>query len=238
MRLHRFLLTEEIADRKEVIISDSDLIHQWRQVFRFTVGTQLILFDNSGFEYLGLISKLSHLGAVVRILNKEDRSTSLPEVCLFAALIKKDNFEWIIEKTTELGVSQIVPIISDRSEKKGLNMIRAKKIIKEASEQSGRVKLTRLNEPTDLEELLKSLDKGDEEKVKIFSIDPKGKPFDEKISAKIAREVGVFVGPEGGWTERELELFKRKRIPIYSLGSQILRAETAAVAIASLLLLK
>ena len=80
---------------------------------------------------------------------------------------------------------------------------------------------------------------GDEEKIKIFSIDPKGKL---KLSGETAKfkkgdEIGVLIGPEGGWTERELELFRLKKIPIYSLGSQILRAETAAIAVSSILLL-
>ncbi len=240
MRLHRFLIEEVIGGAEEIMITDSELIHQWKNVFRFTTGTRLILFDGSGFEYLGLIDRLSNLGAKVRILSKEDKNNvPYPEICLFAALIKKDNFEWIIEKATELGVSQIVPVLCDRSEKKGLNMVRAKKIMKEASEQSGRVKLPRLNEPQALEDLLKSIKIGDEENLKIFSIDPKGKIKFGNLASKWkeVKEIGVLVGPEGGWSERELELFRLKKIPIYSLGPQILRAETAAIAVASLLIL-
>ncbi len=247
MRLHRFLINEEIGEKQEIIISDADLIHQWRNVFRFTTGTQLVLFDNTGFEYLGLIDRISHLGVKVRIISKEDKNNvSYPKVSLYAALIKKDNFEWIIEKATELGVSQIVPVVSDRSEKKGLNLGRAEKIIKEASEQSGRVKLPRLNKPTALEELLESIrmedeekikkiSKNSEEKIKFFALDPKGKKWPS--NGTFEKEIGVFVGPEGGWTERELQLFKLKKIPIYSLGSQILRAETAVVSSLALLLL-
>ena len=236
MRLHRFLLEEPIGGAKEVLITNSDLIHQWKNVFRFTTGTRLVLFDDSGLEYLGLIDRISNLGAKVKILSAEDKNdVSYPEICLFAALIKKDNFEWIIEKATELGVSQIVPVISDRSEKKGLNMARAEKIIKEASEQSGRVKLTKLKEPQALEDLLKSIEVGDKEKIKIISIHPAGKEWPGK--GAFNKEMGVFVGPEGGWTERELQLFKLKKIPIYSLGPQVLRAETAAVAVSSLLIL-
>jgi 16S rRNA (uracil1498-N3)-methyltransferase len=239
VRLHRFLIEEKIGEAREVVITDKDLIHQWKNVFRFTTGTQLILFDDSGFEYLALMARLNNLEARLRILKKDRRNVLSPEICLFAALVKKNNFEWIIEKTTELGVSQIVPVISDRSEKKGLNMSRARKIIKEASEQSGRVKLTILKEPTTLEELLKSIEVGDEEKIEIFSIDPKG---EERLSDLVAKsefgqEIGVFIGPEGGWSERELELFRLKSIPIYSLGPQILRAETAAIAVCSLFLL-
>ncbi len=235
MRLHRFLIEEEIGDRKEITITDSELLHQWRNVFRFTTGTQLLTFDNSGFEYLALISRISHLGASLKIINKEERDLSGPKVSLFAALIKKSNFEWVVEKATELGVSRVVPIISDRSEKKGLNMVRAKKIIKEASEQSGRVRLTKLNSPINLEDLIVSLEIKKGKKINNIVIDPTGDIFPP--SEKFAEEVGVFVGPEGGWAERELQLFKLKNIPIYSLGPQILRAETAAIAVTSFLLL-
>ena len=236
MRLHRFLLNQPIGEAKDITITDTDLLHQWKNVFRFTTGTRLILFDNSGFEYLGLIARLSNLEGKVKIVNKEDRqAVSYPEICLFAALIKKDHFEWVIEKATELGVSQIVPVVTDRSEKKSLNMERANKILKEASEQSGRAKMPKLNEPTAFEEILSSIEVGDEEKIKILSIDPKGEAWPK--ADKFDTKLGAFVGPEGGWSPRELQLFKLKKIPIYRLGSQVLRAETAAVALLSLLTL-
>src|SRR5262245_38238239 len=76
MRLHRFLVNEKIGDSKEIIVSDPDLIHQWRNVFRFTTGTQLVLFDDSGFEFLTIIDRISHLGVRLRILNKEGQDTS------------------------------------------------------------------------------------------------------------------------------------------------------------------
>ena len=157
---------------------------------------------------------------------------------LIAALIKKDNFEWIIEKATELGVTGIIPVISERSEKKSLNMERGNKILVEASEQSGRVTLPQLKNPQSLAEVIQSVTQADEEKMNLISIDPEGKPWPKSGFGQFdSKPAGIFVGPEGGWSDRELEMFKEAGIAIYSIGSQVLRAETAAVAVSSLLLL-
>ena len=71
--------------------------------------------------------------------------------------------------------------------------------------------------------------------IALVAFDPKGEKFD--ISKLPVQKTGVLIGPEGGWTDRELEMFRKNNVAIYSLGTQILRAETAAVAASSLLLL-
>ena len=149
---------------------------------------------------------------------------------LFCSLVKKDNFEWVLEKGTELGVSGFVPILSERSEKKNLNMERGKRIIREASEQSGRGVMPNLYGVHDLSRALETFD------MDFVAFDPTGKPFDKDDIMKGGR-IGILIGPEGGWSGSELELFRQKDISVYSLGTQVLRAETAAVSISSLLLL-
>jgi 16S rRNA (uracil1498-N3)-methyltransferase len=238
MRLHRFFITDHLRNKKDISIFDDELIHQWKDVFRLKAGDRLILLDNTGFEYLSEIGLLAKGEAQVKII-EGNISENIPkkDIWLFAALIKKDNYEWIIEKGTEIGVSHFVPIISDRSEKKNLNMERAQKIIKEASEQSARGKLPELHEIVDLETALQK------STPTLVAFDVGGMPFDvakfkspSTLLGVGPTQIGIFVGPEGGWSDRELELFKQKNIPIYSLGSQILRAETAAIVIPSLFL--
>ncbi len=237
MRLHRFYYKAQIGDKKEIFIENNPLIHQWKNVFRLKPADKVILFDNSGFEYLAEIVLISKDETRIKILEVKDKkveSSEKPDVRLFAALIKKDNFELIIQKATELGVSEITPIISDRSEKKDLNMERAEKIIIEASEQSGRVLLPILNKPQKLEEAL------DEINMNFVSFNPEGESLKSGDNLKALKEkgpIGLLIGPEGGWSDKEIELFKSKNIPIYNLGSQILRAETAAIAISGLFLL-
>jgi 16S rRNA (uracil1498-N3)-methyltransferase len=244
MRLHRFFITDHLRNKKELSIFDDELIHQWKDVFRLKVGNKIILLDNTGFEYLSEIEMLSKGKVDVKII-EGNICENIPkkDIWLFAALIKKDNYEWIIGKGTEIGVSHFVPIVSDRSEKKNLNMERAQKIMKEASEQSARGKLPELHEIVDVETALEN------PMPKLIAFDVGGMPFDvanfKSPSTSFPRQgseqvgptsIGILVGPEGGWSDRELELFKQKNIPMYSLGSQILRAETAAIVIPSLFL--
>ncbi len=242
MRLHRFYIKEDLLVGKDVVVSDPGLIHQIRDVFRLVdAGREVLLFNGSGGEFLCGIVSLDKKQLVLHVIEEREKPSNRKdkegtELWLLAALIKKDNFEWVIQKATELGVSHIVPIISERSEKKDLNMERANKILIEASEQSGRVTLPTLNTPEYLDVVLERLSDQDEEKMNFLAFDPSGKQF--KISDNTAsQKVGLLIGPEGGWTEKELEMFHTKNIPIYNLGSQILRAETASVAVTTLLML-
>jgi len=154
------------------------------------------------------------------------------EVWLFPSLIKNSNFDWILEKATELGVSHIVPVISERSEKKDLNFERSQKIMKEASEQSGRGVLPILHEVATLNDVIKLAQK---ENIPLVSFHSRTQNFVEKTFEK--EKIGTLIGPEGGWSDAELALFARHKIPIYSLGKQVLRAETACVAVLSRILL-
>jgi len=258
MRFHRFFIEESLRNKKTISIFDEAILHQWKDVFRLKAGDKVILLDNSGFEYLSEIVELHKVKAEIKII-EQSVVENIPkkEITLFAALIKKDNYEWILEKATEVGVSHFVPIISDRSEKKNLNMERAEKIIKEASEQSGRGVTPTLAEPIDLKQALErgnlvsknsaNLVVQPPSNMKIIAFDVAGEPFDISKFTKISsnqfiqqeaqKPIGILTGPEGGWTEKELNLFKEKNIPIYSLGAQVLRAETAAIIIPALFLL-
>lgn len=231
MRLHRFFVSELIDDRESVVFHDDGLVHQFRNVFRFTVGGQVILFDNSGYEYHAMISELRVDSVTFSIVSKRsgDRDPSR-ELHLFFSLIKKDKFEWVLEKGTELGVTTFCPIISDRSEKKNINLDRAEKIIREASEQSGRTILPTINEPKNLSDVLS-------QEFPCFAFDPKGDAFTIEHAQKYS-PLGIFIGPEGGWTEREVFLFKQNDVRVYSLGHPILKAETASLAISALILLQ
>ena len=128
----------------------------------------------------------------------------------------------MVEKATELGVSKILPIISDRSEKKGFNLARAKKIAIEASEQCGRGDVPIIESSKHLVDSIQDLKN-------IIIFDSSGVLFDTLLLAADYSLLSLFIGPEGGWTEKELNLFKQKNAKILSLGKLTLRAETAAI---------
>ena len=221
MRLHRFYINTPLEHTRE-IIDDEKLIHQWRDVFRYNVGSEVIVFDGSGTEFDAVIEKLNNREAELRLVSEREGIVPDREVVLCQSLIKKDKMEWVVEKATELGVSKIIPIISERSEKKGLNLERARRIAIEASEQCGRADVPVLGSIMGLEECIMG---AEGEKI-VFDIT--GEPFSSSVIHNIY-PISLFVGPEGGWTEKEIEIFKESNAKIFSLGKLTLRAETAAI---------
>jgi 16S rRNA (uracil1498-N3)-methyltransferase len=249
MRLHRFYIEQKIGENGNISISDSELINQLMNVFRFRSGDKVILFDGSGSEYEAEIILLSKKQVDLKIIDKKSHSadaTRDKKVSLYLSLIKKSNFELAVEKCTEVGVTEIHSIISERSEKKDLNLERLNKIVKEASEQSGRVTLPEVFEITDLEKAVsQAMAEG---KVCVTfhtdSISPAirmstsphlmGGEEDNVSSPSLVKEgargqLCLFIGPEGGWSDTEMNLFKKNNFKILSLGQNILRAETAAI---------
>lgn len=232
MRIHRFYITTPISGKK-FDITDRDLIHQWRSVFRYNVGSQVILFDGSGTDYLCMIISLRNLGATVEVIEEIDGvKKPKTKVWLCLGLIKKDNFELVVEKATELGVSHIVPVLCDRSEKKNINLERLRKIAIEASEQSGRGSVPVIHEIAEIPNLLQDKNLPQEK----ILLNLEGKYIKDVVSEK-TEEIAIFIGPEGGWSDNETKLFTSNNIPSISLGPQVLRAETASIAVSSILLL-
>lgn len=233
MRLHRFYIEQKLSPAARVMVKDEKLLHQWRAVLRLKAGDEVILFDGFGADHRCEIASLERKEAMC-FVRESVKSAPTPgmELCLFASLIRKDGFEWLLEKATELGVAQIRPVVADRSEVKKLNVDRAKEIVREAAEQSGRGSLPALYGPMELPNVFKEY--------RFFSsvaFDPHGDVFKKDIYVG-EKKLGAFIGPEGGWSARELEFFRAKEIPVYSLGAPTLRAETAAVAVTALLLLQ
>ncbi len=231
MRLHNFFIEQKLKDKKEVLVADPEKIHQWLRVFRFGAGDTIQLLDDSGFEFTAEFKALSPGGATLSILEaKHNTKAPSQEIFLFQSLIKSDKFEWVLQKGTELGVSRFMPILADRSEKKSLNFERAKKIIVEAAEQCGRGELPKFYEVMKLEEAFGQYD------ARAVVFHPDAPAFDKKEFVN-EKHLAVFIGPEGGWSDREMQLFEQKKVPVYSFSPLILRSETAAIAIASLILL-
>jgi 16S rRNA (uracil1498-N3)-methyltransferase len=164
------------------------------------------------------INKKSLDFSIVTILptKKDDK-----RVILYAALLKRDNFEWLLQKAVEVGVDEIVPLVSERTVKIGFNEKRWQKIIKEAAEQSQRHTLPILRPIQNFKEALNAA------KGEVLFFDPSGDRLDNvEIKDKI---MSAFIGPEGGWTENEIQMVKDQKAKMINLGDNILRGETAGV---------
>lgn len=244
MRLHRFYSPEMIEPQAVGTVTRYAGADQWRKVFRFTTGDKVILFDGSGFDFLceieGYGANNSNSFAEVKVVEVLNNVVApLRETSLFCAVLKKDTFEWVVEKATEMGVSRIVPVLAERSEKKNLNIERLRKIIIEASEQSGRATLPELGDIISFEEAVGIAEADAKKGTKSIVMDPTGKIFTHDSVKE--KSVTLWIGPEGGWSPSELATFKEKEgkgeVAVFSMGSQILRAETAVIAgLASVLL--
>lgn len=231
MRLHRFYINQQIG--KEVRIEDKELLHQWQKVFRLKASDRVIVFNGGDSEYEGYFKILARNEAVLAIdKERKVKNTINTELHIFQSIIKKDNFELVVEKCTEIGVAAFHPIITARSEKKDLNIERLYKIAKEAVEQSGKTKLPLISEPQSLGKSITDFDG------KLFVLDFNGQKLSGVIDKNENNKIGVLIGPEGGWSDIEKDLFEQEGIQSISLGEQILRAETASIALSALILLK
>ena len=231
----RFFVEEKIGGGESFILSDKAQIHQISRVLRLKEGSDIILLDNSGFEYSAVIESLAEDEIILKILEKRE-SEAEPKIklALYQSLLKKDKMEWIFEKGTELGVSKFVPVLSKYCVKTDFNFERAKKIIREAAEQCGRAKLPELSEISDFE---KAAEFRAREGGLNFILDVDAGISLKKIvhEKKPSGEINIFVGPEGGFSEDEIAAAEKAGFQIISLGKRILRAETAAIAACALL---
>jgi 16S rRNA (uracil1498-N3)-methyltransferase len=223
MREDRFFITTKIKKGK-LEISDKEIFHQLKNVLRKRVEDRIILFNGTGIEAKAEIKKFLKDKIEVEVLNieKPEREPKI-FVSLFCSILKKSNFELALQKATEIGVKEIVPILCKKTVKTGLNFERLEKIAKEAVEQSKRVTLPKIEKVLSFKEAI--------EKAKNFDLkilfDISGKDF--SLTKKGAKSVAIFIGPEGGWDASEIELAKKENFEILNLGKLNLRSETAAI---------
>lgn len=170
------------------------------------------------------------------VVKKESKELSKINVTILMSLIKNDNFDLVLQKATELGVSEIVPIITERTIKKDLNMIRSERILIEASEQCGRsdvpviTPIKKLKEA--LSELSDSLISSKNKNVGAYVCNMEGLNIADVLNKKNSYTDLVFlIGPEGGWSPKELKMFEEAKIKSVKISQNVLRAETAVIAL-------
>jgi 16S rRNA (uracil1498-N3)-methyltransferase len=236
-----FIPSDQIKDNTVILKGDDR--HHLLNVLRQGPGAEIIVLNGKGEEYLVRIIEITPDTVSGEILKQAERQTEPKvKICLVQSLPKADKFEFIIQKNTELGVSSFQPVISERStirldaEQSHKKAERWQKIIREAAEQSGRQIIPRLepvqkwnhflreNRPPGL--LLIPWEGEREKSIKQVLDDQKTVP--EMVSA--------LVGPEGGFSQAEVEqAIKVGAIPV-TLGPRILRTETAGLVVASVIL--
>ncbi|MFA6000276.1 MAG: RsmE family RNA methyltransferase [Candidatus Paceibacterota bacterium] len=221
MKIHRFIGDYDFI-QQEVEITEHETVKQIRNVLKLKVGEKIILSDGEGREaevMLREILKNKIIGIIEKINHKEEAGR---KVHLYLAILKKENFELAVQKAVEVGVAHIIPVITERTIKTGLNVERLEKIIREASEQSGRSVVPTLSPIADFADALEA-GKNSEEKIIFHLVNTEYTPN------KKADNVSIFIGPEGGFTEKEITMAQDAGYTTSSLGSSTLRGETAAI---------
>ncbi len=234
MRLHRFYVSQPLGE--EVVIEDSLTIKQWLKVFRYSTGDFVILFNGDGNDYTYTLTVTNPASCTLLLSEKKEVGLPSHKSFLFLSVIKKDLFELVVEKATECRITDIVPLISLHTEKKNLNSDRLNTIIKEATEQCGRNDLPILHNPATFIESFIFLEKQGVSPNETYFTSLYGEPLKKVLLRKLEVDANTsllptafFVGPEGGWSESEENVIKEKKVVAISLGTTVLRAETAGI---------
>jgi 16S rRNA (uracil1498-N3)-methyltransferase len=205
--------------------------HHLSRVLRVAIGQKFEISDNQTV-YLAEVESARKDLVSFAIVERIEAGAPVVRTALLASLIKFEHFEWMIEKATELGVERVIPVEAERSEK-GLaaaalkRTARWNRIAREASEQSRRTRLPMIERVVSLPDALRG-----QADYRFVLEEASAAPIMAIVPASLRAEdrVAVLVGPEGGWTDKERSEIAGAGWTAVSLGPQILRAETAAIA--------
>ncbi len=238
-----FTEPQNICEDKAYIFEDSKHIER---VLRMKSGDELLLFDGTGFEYLAKIASIEKDRCSVIILNKSV-SLSEPEVhiSLFQGIPKSGKMETIIQKSVELGVYEIIPVIMDRCVVKingdtssNEKTKRWNKVSVEAAKQCGRGLIPKVHEPVSFSKAAEMMAKLDVPLMPYELLGHNGeKGLNEILNEnRDAKTYGILIGPEGGFSDEEAELALKQNISMIGLGRRILRTETVSGALISIIM--
>ncbi len=228
MKFPRFFQDRPLQIGDHMVL-DTYTSHRLSAVLRLEADRKIILFNNDGFEYLSIITNIKKNQVQITVLEKTRKNLESPlEIHLGQVISKGEKMDFVIQKSTELGVNKITPLFSERSvvhlkqdrlEKKTEHW---QKIAIHAAEQCGRTFVPTIEHPIPLEDWVFNRDEKTRLGLYPFSPHPMS-------TCPIAGSVALLIGPEGGLTENELLYATQHGFKTVSLGPRILRTETAAL---------
>ncbi|MGI6701495.1 MAG: RsmE family RNA methyltransferase [Christensenellales bacterium] len=228
MELKRFFINTEDIRNGEITISGGEYRHIVN-VLRYKKGFRLIACPSDGNDYLAEITEIGKDCVNARIISKElNQNTPDIIINLYAAMIKEENYAITVQKAVELGVNAITPVISSYVDEKNIRLDRLNKIAISACKQCGRAEIVEVKEPIPFIEAVKAV-LSDE--LSVMAYEKEKVVYLKDLLADKVKSIGVIIGPEGGFTDKEYELAKAEGIKTFSLGRRILKAETAAISV-------
>jgi 16S rRNA (uracil1498-N3)-methyltransferase len=242
--MHKFFTSAENINMDEGKIIGDDVKHIYK-VLRLIEGEKVILNNCQGREYLGEIASISKSEVAIKILEKLDiNNESEIEIYLFQGLPKAQKMDLIVQKGTELGIIEFIPIITQRVDVKlkgeFKKLDRLNRIALEAAKQSKRSLIPIVSQPIGFDEVIGRLKTMDiflvpYENAENLGIKKVVSDIKKNEKIKEIKKVGIMVGPEGGFEEEEIKRLKDEGAYVITLGSRILRTETAGFVATSLI---
>lgn len=231
MNLPYFYTQTFLAGNDQVVLEEGTSLHIV-QVLRMKQGEQLLLTDGNGNLLTTAITNANKKATEVKILSGSKLSFSPRKISVAISLIKNTSrFEWFLEKATEIGVSEIIPLLCERTEKQHFRLNRMNNILISAMLQSRQAWLPRLHEPISFTECVSAFNSP----VKLIAhCLPGEKNFINQIGMNLS-EALILIGPEGDFTNKEIELALQNKFMPVSLGETRLRTETAGIVAVTLL---
>lgn len=240
--MSRFFVSSENISDQHIFIYGTDVNHI-KNVLRYRIGDTISVSDSTGTEYECSVSNILDDEIILDIISKKQSDAELGiKVVLFQGLPKKDKMDLIIQKAVELGATEIYPVINERTivkieDKKVVQKTeRWNKISEAAAKQSGRMIIPQVYEPVTYDKALKIAAELD------YVLIPYENAEGILYSANCISEsvqmgsIGIFIGPEGGFSNEEVEKATDMGAKVISLGKRILRTETAGLTTLSLIM--
>jgi len=226
---------------KEEVTLSAEEAHHATHVLRATPDVEIAVFNGRGGIGTAKLIEVAKKHTRVRFIKKTEQHRPQPDITLIQAVIREQKMDLVVQKGTELGVSVIIPVITQNAvvrltEKKAeTRKIRWEKIALSAAKQSGAVWIPEIMAPVPLADLPPQ--KGNHDLLLVCSLENVTTPLSNLLTEKLDQKenIGVFVGPEGDFTAREMDQIRADGAIPVSLGKSVLRAETAALYILSVL---
>ena len=244
--MHHFFVNPEQVEDGLIRITGSDVNHI-KNVLRIRQGEEMLVSDGTGRDYLCQAEEIAGQEVTVRILETEEEGRELPSrIWLFQGLPKSDKMEFIIQKAVELGAAGIVPVSTRNTvvrldqKKEEAKVKRWQAIAESAAKQSKRSLVPRVSGIMTLKEAFDYVE-SQGFSVRLIPYEHEAGMDGTKTEMDAAgpgQDIAVFIGPEGGFDEREIELALSKGVRPISLGRRILRTETAGLALLSVLMMR
>jgi 16S rRNA (uracil1498-N3)-methyltransferase len=239
--MHRFfIIPDQIIGA--IVHFDADQSRQIGRVLRLRPGDRVVVLDGAGLEFEVVLDSTTQARATGSIADRRPAGGEpVVRLTLYQSLLKREKFEWVLQKGTEIGVTRFVPVITSRSlirdpaDPKPEKVNRWRRIIKEAAEQSGRGMLPELLTTKSFTNAVADASRHD---CAIMAWEGAKEQSLRSVlkSKETILDVGLFIGPEGGYASDEVEEAVAHHIFPVTLGPRILRTETAAVVTAALVL--